>query len=602
MRATRQAKVPGSAISGRRAHLPDHRESQARNPHHAMGNQAIQLLLQAKLALHTPGDCFEQEADRVAEQVMRTPSTAEASGEPSLVRQPADSEGGLEEVPPIVYEVLSSPGRQLDPGTQAFMESRLGHDFSQLRIHDDARAAESAQAVDARAYTVGHRVVLGAGEYAPGTSSGNRLLAHELAHVIQQDLSGASASRNDRATGVAYRQVGSGSGSTSPHRIVYLDNDVLGEIADGNTTVAASLQAMRAGGADVRISRYNYTEATHGEPVRAGARKLVVRELGITIDEGGGLSSRIGTYKELAAGKPASVQPKDVPVLAAVRAAGPDAELWSLDGGVKTNAKRFGVKLAPESSLPRLTTPVNVRAGLDSVGLNAWEIAADGTPIRRGQLLYGPAMPSSGPAVGPKSSTPGQSTPPAPAAPSASTPRVASTVAEEASGHEAKGAPTTAGSVPGRGGGMRRAGGATATALGGLLAGAAALTLPHLKRWLAERFLQEKWAKEEQAMIEKAITDSIWKYQMLITERYPEIQKDLAQGHPVELHVVVDTEHVDTDLGPAQTRADVSNYYLLFEGDTPLEWPLFQPERGFVSNLFNAPRITRRRKKFAFLL
>src|SRR5215217_3565270 len=89
-------------------------------------------------------------------------------------------------VPPLVHEVLRSPGQPLDAATRAFMEPRFGHDFSRVRVHTDARAAESARAVDALAYTVGRGVVFGAGQYAPGTISGRRLLAHELAHTLQQ--------------------------------------------------------------------------------------------------------------------------------------------------------------------------------------------------------------------------------------------------------------------------------------------------------------------------------------------------------------------------------------------------------------------------------
>lgn len=88
--------------------------------------------------------------------------------------------------PQIVHQVLRSPGRSLDPATRTAMEARLGHDFSQVRVHADARAAESARAVNARAYTVGRDVVFGAGQYAPGTRDGEILLAHELTHVLQQ--------------------------------------------------------------------------------------------------------------------------------------------------------------------------------------------------------------------------------------------------------------------------------------------------------------------------------------------------------------------------------------------------------------------------------
>ncbi|MCS6883525.1 MAG: DUF4157 domain-containing protein [Oscillochloridaceae bacterium] len=89
-------------------------------------------------------------------------------------------------VPPIVHEVLRSPGQPLDAETRSFMEPRFGHDFSRVRVHTGARAAESARAVNALAYTVGRDVVFGEGQYAPGTGAGRRLLAHELTHVIQQ--------------------------------------------------------------------------------------------------------------------------------------------------------------------------------------------------------------------------------------------------------------------------------------------------------------------------------------------------------------------------------------------------------------------------------
>ncbi|MEK6288295.1 MAG: DUF4157 domain-containing protein [Acidobacteriota bacterium] len=102
------------------------------------------------------------------------------------LQRAAASAGPVSSVPPIVHEVLRSPGQPLDASTRAFMEPRFGHDFSQVRVHTNAKAAESARAVNALAYTVGSDVVLGAGQYAPATSAGQRLLAHELTHVIQQ--------------------------------------------------------------------------------------------------------------------------------------------------------------------------------------------------------------------------------------------------------------------------------------------------------------------------------------------------------------------------------------------------------------------------------
>lgn len=89
-------------------------------------------------------------------------------------------------VPPIVHEVLKSPGQPLDTQTREFMEPRFGHDFSHVRLHTNAKATESTQAVDALAYTVGRNIAFGAGEYAPGSIGGRKLLAHELTHTIQQ--------------------------------------------------------------------------------------------------------------------------------------------------------------------------------------------------------------------------------------------------------------------------------------------------------------------------------------------------------------------------------------------------------------------------------
>src|SRR5262249_8871593 len=79
-----------------------------------------------------------------------------------------------------------SQGHPLDSSTRVFFEHRFGHDLSLVRVHTDARAAESARMVDALAYTVGHNIVFGGGQYAPETPMGQRLVAHELTHVIQQ--------------------------------------------------------------------------------------------------------------------------------------------------------------------------------------------------------------------------------------------------------------------------------------------------------------------------------------------------------------------------------------------------------------------------------
>jgi Domain of unknown function (DUF4157) len=101
------------------------------------------------------------------------------------VAQPSTFNHQHSEVPPIVHEVLRSPGQSLDGDARAFMESRFGHDFSQVRVHTGVRANESARAVNALAYTVGRDMVFRSNQYAPHSSEGRRLLAHELTHVVQ---------------------------------------------------------------------------------------------------------------------------------------------------------------------------------------------------------------------------------------------------------------------------------------------------------------------------------------------------------------------------------------------------------------------------------
>ena len=107
--------------------------------------------------------------------------------EPSeqLQRAAANAETA-NEVPSVVHEVLRSTGQPLDAATRGLMESRFGHDFSRVRVHTGGRAAESAQAVNALAYTVNEHVVFQAGQYNPASSPGQQLLAHELTHVLQQ--------------------------------------------------------------------------------------------------------------------------------------------------------------------------------------------------------------------------------------------------------------------------------------------------------------------------------------------------------------------------------------------------------------------------------
>jgi hypothetical protein len=155
--------------------------------------------LQRKLRVNEPGDEYEQEADRVAAQVMRMAkpakeqNTSATATAPLVQRKVSIGSEGIGTAPPVVHDVLSSPGQPLDAATRAFFESRFGHDFSGVRVHSDTAAEESAQAVNAHAYTVGQNVVFGAGRFAPASEEGRRLIAHELTHTIQQGASDSLA-------------------------------------------------------------------------------------------------------------------------------------------------------------------------------------------------------------------------------------------------------------------------------------------------------------------------------------------------------------------------------------------------------------------------
>jgi hypothetical protein len=163
---------------------------------------------QAKLRISPPGDIYEQEEDSVSEQVMRMPDLQlqracacggkSEEGECDACKPSRNARGesaGVAHVSGMVGEVLRSAGRPLDEARQTSMDARFHFDFSRVRIHDDARAAESASAVSALAYTVGRHVVFGRGQYSPATAAGRRLLAHELTHVMQQSASGSTTAQ-----------------------------------------------------------------------------------------------------------------------------------------------------------------------------------------------------------------------------------------------------------------------------------------------------------------------------------------------------------------------------------------------------------------------
>jgi hypothetical protein len=199
-------------------------------PQRSIGNQAALRRMarrqtdafQPKLTVGAVDDPLEHEADRVADQVMRMPDPALLSNPPLSIgwappqlshkcgaceqedadklqtKPAAPSAETPRPAPAIAHDVLRAPGRPLDPAARAFFEPRFGNDFADVRVHHDAGAAEAARAVGALAYTVGRDIVFSAGAYAARTDAGRWLLAHELAHTVQQGSAPALQTRLQR--------------------------------------------------------------------------------------------------------------------------------------------------------------------------------------------------------------------------------------------------------------------------------------------------------------------------------------------------------------------------------------------------------------------
>ncbi|MFT3823212.1 MAG: DUF4157 domain-containing protein [Chitinophagaceae bacterium] len=173
--------------------------------------------IQPKLSVNQPGDVYEQEADRVAEQVVQTkirepfiplrpvpvtPVQRQCAHceqeEKKMQRKEQDKE-----VPDVDNQFenyagnLSGAGTPLPNNVRNYYEPRFGYDFSNVRVHTGTVAAKSAQSVNALAYTTGNNIVFNNGQYAPETNSGKKLLAHELTHVVQQQGQAGNIQRKD---------------------------------------------------------------------------------------------------------------------------------------------------------------------------------------------------------------------------------------------------------------------------------------------------------------------------------------------------------------------------------------------------------------------
>lgn len=166
---------------------------------------------------------------------------------------------GPDVAPPIVHDVLRSPGQPLDQATRTALEPRFGHDFSQVRVHTSEQAAESARAVNALAYTVGQHIVFSAGQYAPTTPGGQRLLAHELTHTVQQ---------GDRPALQPQLQIGTTDDPAEAEATRVAEHVLAGEGAPAIHQAPAPALARQAGGQDTE----EQAEPDFSAPQRRGGR------------------------------------------------------------------------------------------------------------------------------------------------------------------------------------------------------------------------------------------------------------------------------------------------------------------------------------------
>jgi hypothetical protein len=164
--------------------------------------------IQPKLTIGASNDPLEQEADRVADQVLAAPAHSTVGGAPLHIQRHArQATERTETAPASVDHVLASTGRPLDPALRQDMETRFGYDFSRVRVHSGGAAEQSARDVKADAYTAGHDIVFGAGRFAPATHEGKRLIAHELTHVVQQSSLGDDAAVRQSNAPLVQRQI-----------------------------------------------------------------------------------------------------------------------------------------------------------------------------------------------------------------------------------------------------------------------------------------------------------------------------------------------------------------------------------------------------------
>jgi len=271
------------------------------------GNQAVQHLLhrgliQAKMAISSPGDLAEREADRVADHIMRahagipanSPCACAEGGEmceecqkqPLVVARKSSEHKQTDALHPILDPVLRSPGQPLDAETRALFERRFGEDLGRVRVHADLAAGESARAIDAHAYTAGSHVVFAPGKFNPQGRDGQWLLAHELTHVVQNSgdarAGAAVLQRQHQTLGTKVTQPAGVKSSFSKITCTFDGKDFVmfgdgkailtasGQSGRPNTVAAADATACKGSSSDSYMNNPRYVGIKDNGPIPEG--------------------------------------------------------------------------------------------------------------------------------------------------------------------------------------------------------------------------------------------------------------------------------------------------------------------------------------------
>jgi len=250
------------------------------------GNRAMQQLLRsgairAKLEVSQPGDPEEQEADNVADRIMRSHAGAGAvasscgsseddescgcpgSGNATVSRSASAGTARMPSTPSargVMDTIRRSHSHPLDAHTRAFFEPRFGRDFSGVRVHTGEAAASSARAIRARAYAAGEHLVFDSGQYAPHSEQGQKLLAHELTHVVQHAEGSATVHRDlppelnitmtpDYAHGLTDADLSGQIATLRGHLDEIAENDPERDAVQANLNTLVAEQRTRTGGA-----------------------------------------------------------------------------------------------------------------------------------------------------------------------------------------------------------------------------------------------------------------------------------------------------------------------------------------------------------------